>query len=98
MENLNDLFKSLQSRYSVYVTHRRYYIDEPSPLTKKEAEREGLSYHFLEANGGLTEIDIYSGNKRIASGCSRCSSKDTYCKKTGREIALLRAVESMFKD
>ena len=44
----------------------------------------------IESNGGFTKVDVVIGI-RIFSGEAVCSLDDNFCKKTGRDLALIRA-------
>lgn len=96
---LLDLFQ--QSGYKVKIRHNRYYGNIPSPLSEKEAEKEGYFLKDCHAKGGLTEVSVYkqvddpieenfAAEKPVASTVALCSQKDAYCRKIGREIALGR--------
>ncbi len=45
----------------------------------------------IESNGGATTVILTKHNKAIV-GTAVCSESDTYCKETGRNIALARAL------
>ena len=51
---------------------------------------------YLATKGGTTHCDIQESCKplatKVAEGSCECSEKDTYCKATGRKVALTRAL------
>jgi len=81
-----------KSGYRVFVTHRRYYPNIPSPLTKDEA----IIYHTQpEPKGGVTTIEIYHHDDLLASGYANCSFKDNFVRRLGVNIALGRALKNL---
>jgi len=65
--------------------------------TKKTLETKGLyTPIILKPRGGQTIVRLYNeANELLATGVADCSSKDAFCKKIGREIALGRALENL---
>ncbi len=101
------LLKALQKQnhFKIYIKHRRYYPEILSPLTEQELEEYDLQLRNCEPRGGLTEVSVYKYTKisdsfsfktfkeeLIGTGVAQCSLKDNYCKKTGVELALRRAL------
>ncbi len=70
--------------------HGRLHI--VGPFTKKEATFCGYSCQNLLPKGGLTEIQVYNGDELIVEGRTRCSPKDSFVRKVGRQIALCRVL------
>jgi hypothetical protein len=101
------LLKALQKQnhFKIYIKHRRYYPEILSPLTEQELEEYSLKLMDCEPRGGLTEVSVYKyvnvsedfplktfKEELIGTGIAQCSLKDNYCKKTGVELALRRAL------
>lgn len=49
----------------------------------------------LNPRGGATEVQIQKDGVRIGGGSARCNPIDNYVKRTGRELALERALASV---
>lgn len=78
--------------YHVKVRHSRYFPGFLTPMSRKDVEEKRLSWSNIEANGGETEVEIFQGDQKVAEGYARCSLKDNYNKKEGRQWALKRAL------
>ena len=91
--NILDLLK--KAGYRTYIKHSRYYPGVPSPLARKEAEKDGFPLSQSESRGGYTEVEIYKGDRRMSYGWAQCSVHDNFCKKVGRQYALQRALEDL---
>ena len=78
--------------YHVHVRHSRYFPGFNSPMSRREVEDKRLSWSNIEAKGGETEVEIYQGDTKVAEGYARCSLKDAYSKRAGRQWALKRAL------
>lgn len=74
-----------------YVTHFRRFPDTDYYMTKFDGSDLGTP---PEAKGGITEVVLLDKEGNIASiGISRCSERDPFNKKIGRDIALGRALK-----
>jgi hypothetical protein len=83
---------------SVKVSHLRAVILPDSNIP------EGyISHHVMAktmglkiaAKGGRTSARIALADGRVAFGVAKCSDKDTFCKRIGRDIAVGRALKEL---
>lgn len=90
--------KELRSQgYKVRVTHRRRYPNayfgiEDENWTRYEAEKFGYSPRLASLTGGYTKVEITTPEGEDLAGIAECSLKDNFCRKTGRELAIERAL------
>lgn len=91
--------------FGVHIDHYRPLADNPrgSEWSKHDLNIENADahaddplgperrYRFSE-KGGITEVSILANDQVVAQGSARCSYKDHFCRRTGIEIALDRAV------
>ena len=92
--------------WKVYISHKRYfpetYFTNEEFLTRQEFRKkyEGplnwmSSYdRQVSTKGGYTVVTLVNPEGKEFIGRATCSMNDVYCRKTGRELALRRAVES----
>jgi hypothetical protein len=80
----------------VYIRHYRLhrYIAEGAKLTAQQIEQYSESaIQLTKSNigqvGGYTTATITLGNLTLTAKAV-CSQKDTFCKRTGRELAIQR--------
>lgn len=91
--------KALQDLgFEVLVSHRRpvEFFTETGLLTKYELEEYRQEYNarslsFLE-KGGTTTVTIKHDGLVVCDGKAVCSKRDNFCRKTGLEYALDRAI------
>ncbi len=57
----------------------------------------GKRYKDVKQYGGSTVVSLYIRNHGIFTGKAECSKKDMFNKRVGRDIALKRALLSVFK-
>jgi hypothetical protein len=69
------------------ITHFDIFHDRIFPKTYKASG--GVA--AFAAKGGKTRVILIIANKEYI-GISVCSKSDNYCKRTGRELALKRAI------
>lgn len=82
----------------VRVNHRRRvaFLEEGEYLTRFEMrERFPVSERAILPNGGMTTARIELPDGRVATGEARCSVRDNYNRKIGRDIAIGRALKSL---
>ena len=89
--------------YKVFIRHERFYrtnVDNTmfGPYTRNKAEQIGFVHSTVLPRGGITTVDIFHGNQLIGHGVAACSLQDGFCRKTGRELALERALENKMRD
>ncbi len=58
----------------------------------------GKTYKDIKQYGGATVVSLYIRNHGIFTGKAECSKKDMFNKKVGRDIALKRALLSVFRN
>ena len=81
--------------YTIRYTHYRRWqgnhtgtIFEPDAAPTSELRYSAT----ILPTGGRTECRIYHGTALISVGTARCSLKDNFCKRLGRDISLGRAL------
>ncbi len=77
--------------YKVRVTHYRK-TSKNSDLYSLADLRDGEFMDFVEAKGGKTVVEVQSPDGTELKGESICNNDDAFCKKTGRSLALARAL------
>lgn len=74
-------------------------FDWEQAATLAVEEGQILPYDGSQSNmdlfNGLTVCEIVDGEEIVARGFAFCSSKDQFCRKTGRMISLGRALKSL---
>lgn len=84
-----------EAGWEVRITHlRRSNLEEGVGLaTKKTIKQNGLTPH---PRGGITAVTIAHEERGIiVQGLARCSERDNYSRKLGRNIALGRALKQL---
>ena len=91
----NTTIKELKDKgIRVTIHHLRLSIkDNPKDFTLYARENFGRGYGYhIAAKGGLTKVKLELPGGDVIETSARCSIKDGYNKKSGREIALQRAI------
>lgn len=90
----------LLANAKVYTAHLRTPVSPQDPADWRILPAPLLSAHALRergygigAKGGLTLVQVEFADGNVARGAARCSPRDNYCKATGRNIALGRALK-----
>jgi len=94
--------------FEVDVVHLRYYSQPISeeeskvvadgwiysiePISKKSAIDKGFVISNVELNGGQTIVTVSKNNLQIRA-YAVCSEHDSFCRKTGRQVAIARVMK-----
>lgn len=80
----------------VTYRHRRSYSAPRRQFTSRRVVRVWpLEAATLDAGGGSTLAMLYRSDTVVSTGFARCHPGDQFCKRTGRAIALRRAVANL---
>lgn len=93
--------------WKMYISHKRYFPENEMMgdevfLTRQEFNKAYDNNMFwfttydreVSTKGGYTIVTLVTPEGKEFIGRATCSMNDVYCRKTGRELALQRAVES----
>lgn len=83
---MNPIYNLRKNGFKVRVLHQRV-VDFP------EGEESGKA--VIYPRGGFTKVELRDPNGKETFGYSYCSSQDNYCKRTGAQIALGRALKQL---
>lgn len=75
----------------IEIDHSRY-VETGLGTGLRRFARGKSHYNHIHQKGGKTEVAIICGDKVVARGVATCSMQDQFCYKTGRELALERAL------
>jgi len=107
MSKENGLFSSIhnlrKNGYKIRVIHHRKYLvanepfEKPKEICLSNFEKQAFShkYYKILQNGGFTELQILTPDKKEYIVTSNCSKKDNYCRKRGVIIALGRLAKNL---
>lgn len=91
--------------YEIYVSHCRTVngknkTSKPYSRTRGWIDDNGIISRGEEPNarGGSTWVLLGFRSGRSVTGVARCSESDNFCYKTGRELAMSRAIELYKKE
>lgn len=78
----------------VRFSHIRSYDDNGTELMLARRDAHVLGLGAPRPNGGITLVEVKFTNGTRARGVARCAPCDNFCKKTGRQIAVGRALKA----
>jgi hypothetical protein len=84
--------------YKVRVNHNRWYLDEVNgvwdllPRHMVEEMPDVYDSSKPDCCGGMTEIELSTPDGKTVKTVAECADVDGFCKKTGVNIALKRAL------
>lgn len=92
--------------YKVSVSHYRFFnldpagwwVDEEGNAHTTNIAHQGMIKRLNKKplpRGGMTFVAITTPDEVTSNAYSACSMSDNYCKKTGREIAIGRALKKL---
>ncbi len=94
---MNNTVETLRkNKYKVRVIHRRYYKKDNVSLLLSEKDYAATKEHCpgfeLQLKGGLTIVNVRTPDGQEKNGVSICHGIDNFCRKTGLNIAISRAL------
>lgn len=96
-----ELEKKLKSLgfYVIYHHYRKYRHPVGGYIQLSVKEAKSRLFNNLHPKGGQTcaEVKMYCNGSTYCSGIANCSMDDNFCKETGRQIALRRAISAIFE-
>lgn len=93
--------KVKNAQFDVKIRHKRLYPmgnGVVGPFTSREAAIAGIPARSVLPHGGETEVSLFDHGACVGTGIAVCSKKDNYCRKTGRVLAIERALSDFAND